>query len=38
MAEMRNIYKVLVRKPEWLRPLERSRDGWEIILEWILEK
>jgi hypothetical protein len=29
MGEMRNVYKVLVRKPEGKRPLGRSRRRWE---------
>jgi hypothetical protein len=27
--EMRNPYKILVRKPEGMRPLERGRHRWE---------
>jgi hypothetical protein len=29
MGEERKLYKVLVGKPEGLRPLERSRRRWE---------
>jgi hypothetical protein len=29
MAKMRNEYKILVRKPEGRRPLERPRRRWE---------
>jgi hypothetical protein len=29
MGEMRNAYKILVRKPEGKRPLRRPRDRWE---------
>jgi hypothetical protein len=29
MVEMRNAYKILVRKPERKRPLGRSRHMWE---------
>jgi hypothetical protein len=29
MGEERNVYKVLVRKPEGKRPLERPRHRWE---------
>jgi hypothetical protein len=31
MEEMRNTYKVLVRKPEGKKPLGRPRGGWENI-------
>jgi hypothetical protein len=27
--EMRNAYKILVRKPKWKRPLRRPRHRWE---------
>jgi hypothetical protein len=29
MGEMRSVYKILVRKPEGRRPLERPRCRWE---------
>jgi hypothetical protein len=29
MGEGRNVYRVLVGKPEGKRPLERPRNGWE---------
>jgi hypothetical protein len=29
MGEERNVYKVLVGKPEGMRPLRRPRRGWE---------
>jgi hypothetical protein len=29
MGEMRNIYKILVRKPEEKKPLERARCRWK---------
>jgi hypothetical protein len=29
IGEGRNVYRVLVRKPEGKRPLERPRRGWE---------
>jgi hypothetical protein len=29
MGEMRNVYKILVRKPGGRRPLGRPRHGWE---------
>jgi hypothetical protein len=37
MAEMRNAYKILARKPERKKPLVRSRRRWEE-LDWILGK
>jgi len=38
ISEMRNAYKILVRKPEGMRKLRRPRHRWEIILEWILKE
>jgi hypothetical protein len=35
---MRNVCKILVRKPEGMRKLRRPRHRWEIILEWILKE
>jgi hypothetical protein len=35
MGEKRNVYRLLVGKPERRRPLGRSRRGW-ITLSWIL--
>jgi hypothetical protein len=29
MGEMRNAYKILIRKPEWKRPLGRPGHRWE---------
>jgi hypothetical protein len=29
MGEMRNVYEMLVRKPEGKRPLGRHRRGWD---------
>jgi hypothetical protein len=29
MGEMRNMFKILVGKPEWKRPLGRCRREWE---------
>jgi hypothetical protein len=29
MGEMRNVFKILVRKPEGKRPLRRTRCKWE---------
>jgi hypothetical protein len=33
MREMRNSYKVLVRNPQWKRPLERPRHRWEANIK-----
>jgi hypothetical protein len=38
MGEMRNLYKILVTKPEGKRPLGGPRHRWEDILEWTFEK
>jgi len=38
MEDMRNAYKILVRKPEGKRQLGRPRHRWEKIGEWILGK
>jgi hypothetical protein len=38
MGETRNVYRILVGKPEYKRPLGRPRLGGWIILKWILEK
>jgi hypothetical protein len=32
MGEERNVYRVLMGKPEGKRPLERSRCGWEDVI------
>jgi hypothetical protein len=37
MGEKRNVYRLLVGKPEGKRPLGRPRRGGGIILGWILE-
>jgi hypothetical protein len=29
MEEIRNVYKILIGKPEWRRPLGRPRCSWE---------
>jgi hypothetical protein len=29
MGKMRNVYRILVGKPEWKRPLGRPRHRWE---------
>jgi len=38
MGERRGKYRVLVRKPEGMRPLGRPRHSWRIILRWIFRK
>ena len=35
MGERRDVYRVLVRKPEGKRPLGRPRRRWRLILRWI---
>jgi hypothetical protein len=34
----KNAYRIFVGKPEGKLPLERPRDKWWIILNWILEE
>jgi hypothetical protein len=36
MGEGRNVYRVLVGKPEGKRPLERTRGRWEDGIKWTL--
>jgi hypothetical protein len=36
--EIRNAYKMLVKKPEGRRPLGKLCIGGTIVLEWISEK
>jgi len=36
MGEMKNAYKILIRKYEWKRLLRRPSHRWKDILEWIL--
>jgi hypothetical protein len=36
--ERREVCRVLVKKPEGKRPLERPRRKWVIILRWIFRK
>jgi hypothetical protein len=36
MGEKRNVYRILVGKPEGKRPLGRPRRRWVTILKWIL--
>ena len=38
MGERRGKYRVLVGKPERLKPLGRARHSWRIILRWIFRK
>jgi hypothetical protein len=38
MGEGRNVYRVLVGKPEGKRPLERSRRRWEDGIKMDLRK
>jgi hypothetical protein len=38
MGEMRNVYKILIRKPEGKRSLGRPKCKWKVNIEWILEK
>jgi hypothetical protein len=38
MGDMRNAYKILIRKPADKRPLRRLGIGRKMILEWILGK
>jgi hypothetical protein len=37
-GEMKNVYKILVRKPERKRPLRRPRNGWEGNIKMDLRK
>jgi hypothetical protein len=36
IGEGRDVYRVLVGKPEGKRPLGRPRDRWEDNIKWIL--
>jgi hypothetical protein len=38
MGEIRNVYKILVGKPEGKRLLGRPGRRWGIILVWIIKK
>jgi hypothetical protein len=38
MGDIRNAYKILVRKPEVKRPLGRARHGWEDNIKMDLEE
>ena len=35
MGERRDVYRVLVGKPDGKRPLGRTRRGWEYNIKWI---
>jgi hypothetical protein len=34
MGNMKNVYTILIEKPERNRPPRRSRHRWRIILKW----
>jgi hypothetical protein len=38
MGEIRNAYKILVRKPKWKRPLGSHRHRWKDNIKKILYK
>ena len=38
MGERRDVYRVLVGKPEGKRPLGRPRRRWGIIIRWVFRK
>jgi len=38
MGQMRNVYKILVRKPKWNRTLGRLRRRWEDNIRMDLRK
>jgi hypothetical protein len=38
IGDMRNAYKIFVRKPEGKIPCEKHRHRWEDNLEWVLGK
>jgi hypothetical protein len=38
MGERRGVYRVLVGKPEGMRPRGRPTQRWGIILKWIFRK
>jgi hypothetical protein len=31
MGEMRNVYKILVGKPERMKPFDKDKEGWIIL-------
>jgi hypothetical protein len=37
-GDVRNVYKILVRKPEGRRPLRRPRCRWDDKIRWVLGK
>jgi hypothetical protein len=38
VGDRRVAYRVLMRKPEGIRPLRRPRRRWRIILKWIFKE
>jgi hypothetical protein len=38
MGQGRNVYRVLMRKPEGKRPLERPRHRWEDGIKWTVRR
>jgi hypothetical protein len=36
MVVMKNVYNILVTKPEGKRLLERPRRRWRVIIKWVL--
>jgi hypothetical protein len=38
MVEMRNAYKILVRKPEGSKSLGMPKNRWEVNIKWILKE
>ena len=38
MGEGRGVHRVLVGKPEGMRPMGRPRRRWNVILGWIFRK
>jgi hypothetical protein len=38
MGEMRNVYKILVRKPEGKRQFRRARNRWEENIKIVLKE
>jgi hypothetical protein len=38
MGEMRNTYKIFVRKPKGKGPLRRPRCNWEDNIKWTLNR
>ena len=38
MREMRGVHRVLVGKPEGMRPLGRTERRWRMLLRWIFKE